>query len=161
MPDWTDFHRDWPTVRAERGRVEIPTTWVALACEVLRTPAPGMAALTLANEVLWVSEGKAPEPNLAKTGTPPSGQVAEHQAARLRAAGVQRVTHGRHCLCSSCAREDWTNPVFTCGMHGADCPSKYQPWARPGSLVRVGLDGTVVVVHTPGMANPMQPKETP
>lgn len=40
------------------------------------------------------------------------------------------VTHGRHCPCSACAREDWTNPKLAhCGMHGPDCPRKYDPYA--------------------------------
>lgn len=44
-----------------------------------------------------------------------------------------RITHGRHCVCSACAREDWTNPQLApCGMHGASCPPVYAPLGRPG-----------------------------
>lgn len=53
----------------------------------------------------------------------------EHDAAK-------EITHGRHCICSACAREDWTNPQLApCGMHGSDCPRAYQPLGRPGDLV--------------------------
>jgi hypothetical protein len=37
------------------------------------------------------------------------------------------VTHGRHCTCSACAREDWTRITSPCGMHGPDCPAVYAP----------------------------------
>jgi hypothetical protein len=38
------------------------------------------------------------------------------------------VTHGRHCPCSACQREDWTNPNLAhCGMHGPSCPAVYAP----------------------------------
>ena len=53
-----------------------------------------------------------------------------------------RITHGRHCTCSSCAREDWTNPKFACGMHGRDCPSVYAPLGKPGSYVAAALSDT-------------------
>ena len=38
-----------------------------------------------------------------------------------------RVTHGRHCSCSACAREDWTRITGPCGMHGKNCPAVYAP----------------------------------
>lgn len=48
----------------------------------------------------------------------------------------RRITHGRHCTCSACAREDWTNPdLAPCGMHGSDCPALYQPVAAAGTPV--------------------------
>lgn len=48
----------------------------------------------------------------------------------------QRVTHGRHCTCSACAREDWTRAGFApCGMHGLRCPNEYAPLGPAGSLV--------------------------
>lgn len=58
--------------------------------------------------------------------------------------GPARLTHGRHCRCSSCAREDWTNPQLApCGMHGEACPAVYAPIDAPlGSIV--WPDGTVV-----------------
>ena len=37
------------------------------------------------------------------------------------------VTHGRHCPCSACRREDWTRITAPCGMHGPTCPSEYAP----------------------------------
>lgn len=44
--------------------------------------------------------------------------------------GDERLTHGRHCPCSACAREDWTNPdLAPCGMHGQSCPREYAPRA--------------------------------
>jgi hypothetical protein len=34
-----------------------------------------------------------------------------------------KVTHGRHCVCSACKAQDWTEPqLASCGMHGNDCP---------------------------------------
>jgi hypothetical protein len=46
----------------------------------------------------------------------------------------QKITHGRHCTCHSCAAEDWTNAdLAPCGMHGEDCPALYRPWGRPGT----------------------------
>lgn len=38
-----------------------------------------------------------------------------------------RVTHGRHCPCSACEREDWTRITSPCGMHGEGCPAVYAP----------------------------------
>jgi hypothetical protein len=47
---------------------------------------------------------------------------------------VSKITHGRHCTCSACAREDWTSPgIAPCGMHGSSCPRRYQPWGLAGS----------------------------
>jgi len=43
-----------------------------------------------------------------------------------------RITHGRHCTCTPCAREDWTKTLSPCGMHGPDCPALYQPWGMAG-----------------------------
>src|SRR5215469_13632464 len=56
-------------------------------------------------------------------------------ARRAKARGYERVTHGRHCLCSSCAREDWTRELGPCGMHGPDCPGVYAPLGAVGSWV--------------------------
>lgn len=48
--------------------------------------------------------------------------------ARVAALLEPHVTHGRHCRCSACAREDWTNPALApCGMHGSSCPAVYAP----------------------------------
>jgi hypothetical protein len=41
------------------------------------------------------------------------------------------VTHGRHCPCTACSREDWTSPhLAPCGMHGPSCPPAYAPEAE-------------------------------
>jgi hypothetical protein len=51
--------------------------------------------------------------------------------AALAARGEPRRTHGRHCPCSACAREDWTNPnLAPCGMHGPSCPAIYDPYPK-------------------------------
>ena len=47
-----------------------------------------------------------------------------------------RVTHGRHCTCSACAREDWALIKAPCGMHGSDCPGVYAPIGAPGTVLR-------------------------
>lgn len=50
----------------------------------------------------------------------------------------ERVTHGRHCTCSACARENWANAELSCcGMHGPSCPQVYAPLGPAGSLVPV------------------------
>jgi hypothetical protein len=49
-----------------------------------------------------------------------------------------RVTHGRHCTCSACAQEDWTNPELApCGMRGPSCPREYQPIGPAGTALAV------------------------
>lgn len=53
----------------------------------------------------------------------------------LEAVAAPRITHGRHCTCSACEREDWTNPdLACCGMHGKDCPALYRPLGAAGDL---------------------------
>jgi hypothetical protein len=59
------------------------------------------------------------------------------RAALAAAAAVNRnpalddfmvVTHGRHCPCSACGRQDWAEPgLAPCGMHGPSCPPVYAP----------------------------------
>ena len=50
--------------------------------------------------------------------------------------GPQEVTHGRHCTCTPCRVEDWTNPNLAhCGMHGPSCPAEYQPLGSAGSFL--------------------------
>lgn len=47
-----------------------------------------------------------------------------------------RITHGRHCTCSACARQDWSEPQLApCGMHGEGCPALYQPLGPAGVRV--------------------------
>lgn len=42
---------------------------------------------------------------------------------------IERVTHGRHCFCSACAQQDWSEPQLApCGMHGPGCPPRYAPY---------------------------------
>lgn len=56
--------------------------------------------------------------------------------ARVEGSRAERITHGRHCICSACAREDWTRPeLAACGMHGPSCPPVYAPLGAPGSYV--------------------------
>lgn len=59
-----------------------------------------------------------------------------------------RLTHGRHCPCSACARENWANPrLAPCGMHGSSCAPVYAPIYAPlGS--RVGGDPSVGRIYT-------------
>jgi hypothetical protein len=50
----------------------------------------------------------------------------------------EHLTHGRHCSCSACAREDWARPeLAACGMHGPLCPPVYAPLGAPGDRVEV------------------------
>lgn len=70
-----------------------------------------------------------------ETGTDYMAVTVQVREALVRASG-QRVTHGRHCLCSSCAAENWADPALApCGMHGPSCPPAYDPWGRAGDLV--------------------------
>lgn len=55
----------------------------------------------------------------------------------------RRVTHGRHCSCSACAREDWTRITGPCGMHGSDCPRVYAPLADANPNKRLKADPDV------------------
>lgn len=49
---------------------------------------------------------------------------------------AERVTHGRHCLCGACARQDWAEPQLApCGMHGSSCPPVYAPLGVAGAIV--------------------------
>jgi protein gp37 len=55
---------------------------------------------------------------------------------------VERITHGRHCGCSACARQDWSEPQLApCGMHGPSCPPVYSPRR---SLNLAGIDWLIV-----------------
>lgn len=56
--------------------------------------------------------------------------------------GGERITHGRHCTCSACAREDWTQThLAPCGMHGPSCPRVYAPLGGAGTYVARSEDG--------------------
>lgn len=63
-------------------------------------------------------------------GKPQHGPQLFAAANRLDAAlsPVKTPTHGRHCSCSACEREDWTKITGPCGMHGPGCPNVYDPW---------------------------------
>lgn len=66
----------------------------------------------------------------------PESRVSQSVCPNCGAPRVPKITHGRHCTCSSCAREDWENPdLAPCGMHGSVCPALYQPWGRAGDPV--------------------------
>lgn len=81
-----------------------------------------------------------------------SGDCACHAGAHIKelrralhaadAATRPHVTHGRHCTCSACAREDWPSGRFVCGMHGKSCPHEYQPC--PHEYQPIGPAGSVV-----------------
>lgn len=49
----------------------------------------------------------------------------------------ERITHGRHCICSACAAQDWAEPgLAPCGMHGPSCPPVYVPLGAAGDVQR-------------------------
>jgi hypothetical protein len=54
-----------------------------------------------------------------------------------------KLTHGRHCRCSACARQDWAEPgLAPCGMHGSSCPPVYAPIDAPlGTMVETPSRG--------------------
>lgn len=46
----------------------------------------------------------------------------EFDSTDRRATG-SRVTHGRHCSCTPCRAQDWSEPgLAPCGMHPDGCP---------------------------------------
>lgn len=48
-------------------------------------------------------------------------------------ARAERISHGRHCICSACAAQDWAEPGLAhCGMHGESCPPVYAPLGAAG-----------------------------
>lgn len=67
----------------------------------------------------------------------------------LNDARKQRVTHGRHCPCSACRREDWSRITAPCGMHGEDCPAVYAP-----IMVADGTPGSSAAHPNPGSKAP-------
>ena len=56
--------------------------------------------------------------------------------------GPERLTHGRHCPCSSCCRQDWSEPQLAnkCGMHGVGCPPVYDPFEGRDDLTLHRVD---------------------
>jgi len=55
-------------------------------------------------------------------------------AVLTKLATLQPITHGRHCACSACVAEDWSNPALApCGMHGPSCPGR-SVFGNVGSL---------------------------
>lgn len=64
--------------------------------------------------------------------------VGRASASQLHVYGLERITHGRHCTCGSCAKEDWTRrEIAWCGMHGEGCPALYDPRGSAGQIVTV------------------------
>jgi hypothetical protein len=79
--------------------------------------------------------------------------VSDSPDGDLGSAPAERVTHGRHCPCSACAREDWSRITAPCGMHGADCPREYAPTAAEGRSPNP-VESSVAGV---GVARPAEP----
>lgn len=58
------------------------------------------------------------------------------------AADEKRVTHGRHCVCSACAAQDWSEPQLApCGMHGPSCPPVYAPFTSEQGTKPASTEG--------------------
>lgn len=78
------------------------------------------------------------ESALAMTFTPGTGRRIEScLASDWRPVDEERITHGRHCICSACAAQDWAEPgLAPCGMHGPSCPPMYTPRGAAGDVVR-------------------------
>jgi hypothetical protein len=65
----------------------------------------------------------------------PEQSNSERERARQRIRPIlrpnfkhERVTHGRHCPCSACCAQDWSEPQLApCGMHGVSCAPVYDP----------------------------------
>lgn len=63
------------------------------------------------------------------------------------------ITHGRHCPCSPCKREDWSKVAAPCGMHGSDCPPVWAPIPPERRAFAVRLPrGLIVADHGQPMA---------
>lgn len=87
----------------------------------------GVVAYTAASDH-WMSAFAEALADVGLTITEATPQV-------LRLHGKQRVTHGRHCTCSPCAREEWPRITSPCGMHGGECPRVYAPLGVAGDIV--------------------------
>ena len=73
-----------------------------------------------------------------------------------------RITHGRHCTCTPCRVEDWTNPALApCGMHGKDCPREYQPWGAAGDPVPEAFQPGFAAVVRHAARSADAPQENP
>lgn len=72
---------------------------------------------------------------------PPAGtsiriQVQTRLLSDWRPVDAERITHGRHCVCSACAAQDWAEPgLAPCGIHGSSCPLVYAPLGDAGDIV--------------------------
>lgn len=93
----------------------------------LRAAAARVVAADNAGAGTWASEGEERMREMVA--------ALDDLAAALADSASQpegeRITHGRHCVCSACAREDWASGQFICGMHGRDCPHVYAPLGEP------------------------------
>lgn len=64
--------------------------------------------------------------------------------------GLERQTHGRHCLCTPCCLQDWSEPELApCGMHGSACPPVYDPYERAARVIE-NLAPSVAVLREHG-----------
>ena len=105
-------------------------------------------------------------------------ELPKHQRKELRSAGAAvlaavlplipaadkrpRITHGRHCTCTPCRVEDWTNPALApCGMHGKDCPREYQPWGAAGDPVPEAFQPGFAAVVRHAARSADAPQENP
>lgn len=74
---------------------------------------------------------------LAEVEEPTPAQVDRYAGPNAISEPYERITHGRHCLCSACAAQDWAEPgLAPCGMHGPSCPPVYAPLGAAGDVVR-------------------------
>jgi hypothetical protein len=89
-------------------------------------------------------EGEGPTVSESPFDWLPPGQPARvHGAIRSPEPDEGgRITHGRHCTCSACARQDWSEPqLAACGMHGPSCRPVYAPLGPAGSRAEPDVEG--------------------
>jgi len=134
----------------KRRELRAPTAWTDDSAETLDAAAEQQEQPTarLGGHWVWVED----EPTSTWASCQrcsPTKACPQHQEEakaywegfRIREAEQgarpsQRVTHGRHCICSACAAQDWAEPgLASCGMHGPSCPAVYAPLGAAGDTV--------------------------
>ena len=70
------------------------------------------------------------------------------------------ITHGRHCACTPCSKQDWSEPELApCGMHGSSCPPVYAPLGGAGDPVPLAATGQDKKTYQPDPKPTKKPKK--
>jgi hypothetical protein len=96
---------------------------------------PAACAVCGDEKILIEPDGSKAQPCYA---CQPAGKACGPMpVSRVDTEPAECVTHGRHCICSACAAQDWAEPALApCGMHGPSCAPAYAPLGAAGDVVR-------------------------